>query len=79
MPSGFIFGCTQETMSECLSRALFGLPDRYMDMVAKIEPRAPLFLFDFQRRELLGGFEASTFGGWQLDGRAFGGRFPCQV
>lgn len=78
-PAGFIFGCTQETIRECLSRNLFGLPPLYMDMVGKIKPAAPLFLFDFNRRELHGGFEAASSGGCQLDKTAFKGRFPCQV
>ncbi|CAD7698189.1 unnamed protein product [Ostreobium quekettii] len=77
--AGYIFGCTEQTMTECLTRNLFGSSTKCSEEVATIMPGTPLFLFNFGRRELHGGFEAASCGGLDLVPAAFGGRFPSQV
>ncbi|CAD7699436.1 unnamed protein product [Ostreobium quekettii] len=76
--AGYIFGCTQATLQECMALSLFGSPPKCQDVVTAIAPGTPLYLFDFGKRELHGEFEAASRGGRDLDRAAFGGRFPCQ-
>ena len=42
-----IFGCTNGTMNECLSKNLFGLPSCHMVYVQNIQKGMPLFLFNY--------------------------------
>jgi cleavage and polyadenylation specificity factor subunit 4 len=58
---GFIFGCSSDTMDECLGRGLFGLP-AHMKMAAanSIVPGSTIFLFNVTDRLLFGIFEALT-------------------
>ncbi|CAD7695794.1 unnamed protein product [Ostreobium quekettii] len=76
--AGAIFGCTDDTMAECLQRHLFALPAANKQLAAAILPQMPLFLFNYSRRELLGVFESVTSGDTFVP-EAFQGRFPCQV
>ncbi|CAI9111581.1 OLC1v1011838C1 [Oldenlandia corymbosa var. corymbosa] len=83
---GYIFVCNNDTMQEDLKRQLFGLPPRYRDSVRAITPGLPLFLYNYTTHQLHGIFEASTFGGSNIDPTAWEdkkckgeSRFPAQV
>ncbi|CAM6064706.1 unnamed protein product, partial [Sphagnum tenellum] len=83
---GYIFVCNNDTMQEDLKRQLFGLPQRYRDSVRAIQPGLPLFLYNYTTHQLHGIFEASSFGGSNIDPTAWEdkkcrgeSRFPAQV
>ncbi|XP_047182509.1 DCD domain-containing protein NRP-A-like [Vigna umbellata] len=83
---GYIFVCNNDTMAENLKRQLFGLPPRYRDSVRTITPGLPLFLYNYSTHQLHGIFEASGFGGTNIDPTAWEdkkcpgeSRFPAQV
>ncbi|OVA14715.1 Development/cell death domain [Macleaya cordata] len=83
---GYIFVCNNDTMQENLRRQLFGLPPRYRDSVRAITPGLPLFLYNYSTHQLHGIFEASSFGGTNIDPTAWEdkkcageSRFPAQV
>lgn len=64
-PPGFVFHCSSVTVQECLDRELFGLPRKFIDMMAHIKPALDgetlptvLFLFNLQKNHLYGPFEA---------------------
>ncbi|MCL7023957.1 hypothetical protein MKW94_024210 [Papaver nudicaule] len=83
---GYIFVCNNDTMQENLQRQLFGLPPRYRDSVRAITPGLPLFLYNYSTHQLHGIFEASSFGGTNIDPTAWEdkkcqgeSRFPAQV
>lgn len=83
---GYIFVCNNDTMQENLKRQLFGLPPRYRDSVRQITPGLPLFLYNYSTHQLHGVFEASSFGGTNIDASAWEdkknqgeSRFPAQV
>ncbi|CAN8253747.1 unnamed protein product [Cochlearia groenlandica] len=83
---GYIFVCNNDTMEEDLKRHLFGLPPRYRDSVRAITPGLPLFLYNYTTHQLHGIFEATTFGGTNIDATAWEdkkckgeSRFPAQV
>ncbi|KAJ0252935.1 Development/cell death domain-containing protein [Hirschfeldia incana] len=68
---GYIFVCNNDTMQEDLKRHLFGLPPRYRDSVRVITPGLPLFLYNYTTHQLHGIFEATTFGGTNIDATAW--------
>lgn len=83
---GYIFVCNNDTMQEDLKRQLFGLPARYRDSVRAITPGLPLFLYNYTTHQLHGIFEATSFGGSNIDPSAWEdkkckgeSRFPAQV
>ncbi|XP_010556284.1 PREDICTED: B2 protein-like [Tarenaya hassleriana] len=83
---GYIFVCNNDTMQEDLKRQLFGLPPRYRDSVRAITPGLPLFLYNYTTHQLHGIFEATSFGGTNIDPTAWEdkkckgeSRFPAQV
>ncbi|KAF5774721.1 putative development/cell death domain-containing protein [Helianthus annuus] len=83
---GYIFVCNNDTMQENLKRQLFGLPPRYRDSVRQITPGLPLFLYNYSTHQLHGVFEATSFGGTNIDPSAWEdkknpgeSRFPAQV
>ncbi|KAF3448029.1 hypothetical protein FNV43_RR08737 [Rhamnella rubrinervis] len=67
-----IFGCTNITMKECLSKQLLilmdvfinvsGLPAQHFSYVKNICPGLPLFLFNYSDRKLYGIFESASPG-----------------
>ncbi|XP_047054911.1 kelch-like protein 22 [Lolium rigidum] len=82
---GVIFGCTHQTINECLSKQLFGLPSVHFSYVKNIKPGMPLFLFNYSDRKMHGIFEAATPGqiaidqfAWSRDGRTKT-QYPAQV
>ncbi|KAI9075996.1 hypothetical protein K1719_042068 [Acacia pycnantha] len=83
--AGVIFGCTNNTIQECISKLLFGLPAAHISYVKLIRPGLPLFLFNYNDRKLHGIFEAASEGkmnidpcGWSENGSERT-RFPAQV
>ncbi|KAH9620293.1 hypothetical protein KSS87_005399 [Heliosperma pusillum] len=82
---GVIFGCTDKTINECLSKQLFGLPSQHFGYVKNIDLGLPLFLFNYSKRELHGIYESASTGqmnidpyGWTKDG-SDRTAFPAQV
>jgi cleavage and polyadenylation specificity factor subunit 4 len=57
---GFIFGCSSDTMDECLGRGVFGLPGHMRQAASCIVPGSTVFLFNVTDRLLFGIFEALT-------------------
>eukprot|EP00543_Licmophora_paradoxa_P015661 CAMPEP_0202473032 /NCGR_PEP_ID=MMETSP1360-20130828/89675_1 /ASSEMBLY_ACC=CAM_ASM_000848 /TAXON_ID=515479 /ORGANISM="Licmophora paradoxa, Strain CCMP2313" /LENGTH=299 /DNA_ID=CAMNT_0049099773 /DNA_START=12 /DNA_END=911 /DNA_ORIENTATION=- len=83
---GFIFGCTSETMDECLGRGILGLPQNMKSAASSIRPGASIFLFNVTDRLLFGIFEALTPAAMNLEPRAFSKNpnattspFPIQI
>lgn len=56
--AGAIFGCTDQTESECLSRKLFGLKGTSWNTVSQVVQGMPLWLYNFERKVAL--FASST-------------------
>lgn len=52
MIAGFIFGCNNDTLDECLDRKLFGVPLNFFSQeeLNEIKPGIPLFLFNYSTR-----------------------------
>ncbi|KAF7148494.1 hypothetical protein RHSIM_Rhsim03G0148200 [Rhododendron simsii] len=80
-----IFGCKHNTIRECYSELLFGLPSPHFAYVKNISPGLPLFLFNYSDRKLYGIFEAASHGqmninayGWTGDGAEYS-PYPAQV
>ncbi|KAJ0705174.1 putative DCD domain-containing protein NRP [Helianthus annuus] len=83
-----IFGATHNTINECLSRQLFGLPEGHYSYIKNIKEGLVLFLFNYSDRKLHGIFEAAGHGQMNIDQYAWvddGGdgtgytRYPAQV
>eukprot|EP00897_Mesotaenium_endlicherianum_P007010 jgi/Mesen1/6337/ME000328S05622 len=68
---GVIFGATKETMNECLTSQLFGLPKRHISYVQHIVDGMPLFLFSYSDRKMYGIFEADGHGDECIDPKAW--------
>ncbi|KAG2544109.1 kelch-like protein 3 [Panicum virgatum] len=80
-----IFGCTNDTIAECHSRQLFGLPRAHISYVQNIKEGLPLFLFNYDDRRLYGIYEAAGNGkfcpeskAWSHDGKGKT-NYPAQV
>lgn len=57
---GFIFGCSSDTMDECLGRGILGLPAHMNAAASSIVPGTTIFLFNVTDRLLFGIFESLT-------------------
>lgn len=62
---GFIFGCDDATMSECLGRGIVGLPAHMQSVIDGdgddcVLPGTTVFLYNITRRMIFGIFEATT-------------------
>ncbi|XP_049374823.1 uncharacterized protein LOC125839889 [Solanum verrucosum] len=82
---GVIFGCTNDTIRECLENQLVGLPRAHFIYVKNVNPGLPVFLFNYDDKKLHGIFEAASSGqmqinpyAWKKDGDERT-RFPAQV
>ncbi|KAI3906108.1 hypothetical protein MKW98_028718 [Papaver atlanticum] len=82
---GVILGCTRETITECLTNKIFGLPAFHYPYIRKIQPGLSLFLFNYSDRKMHGIFEATSHGemninpyGWSEDGQE-PTKYPAQV
>lgn len=79
---GMIFMSNRQTKKECFDRELFGLPNSQASVVKQVKPGMKLFLFEYERRQLYGVFEATSSGALNIERNAFrtsGGSFPAQV
>ncbi|XP_020884114.1 uncharacterized protein LOC9317444 [Arabidopsis lyrata subsp. lyrata] len=79
---GAIFMSNNSTRKECLSRGLFGLPIGLAGFVKQVKAGMMLFLFEFEKRELHGVFQACSDGAINIEPNAFqssGKQFPAQV
>jgi hypothetical protein len=57
---GYIFGCSSDTMDECLGLGIFGLPAHMQESASAIDVGTTIFLFNVTDRLLFGIFEALT-------------------
>lgn len=83
---GFIFGCSSDTMDECLGRGILGLPAHMKAAAQWIVPGSSVFLFNVTDRLLFGVFEALTPAAMNIEPTAFSKNpkaksspFPVQV
>lgn len=83
---GFIFGCSSDTMDECLGRGVLGLPAHMKAAAQWIVPGSSVFLFNVTDRLLFGIFEALTPAAVNIEPTAFSKNpkatsspFPIQV
>lgn len=83
---GFIFGCSSDTMDECLGRGIFGMPKDMWAAAQLVVPGTTIFVFNVTDRLLFGIFEAMTPAVMNLEPRAFSkdpkatsSPFPVQV
>lgn len=79
---GAIFMSNLATMGECLEKQLFGLPSSNGDFVRRVRAGMLLFLFEYEKRELHGVFQATTDGAMNIVPHAYsssGKQFPAQV
>ncbi|KAJ6676288.1 DCD (DEVELOPMENT AND CELL DEATH) DOMAIN PROTEIN-RELATED [Salix viminalis] len=79
---GAIFMSNRATREECFRRKLLGLPSGQADFVKQVKSGMILFLFEFERRELHGVFQACSDGTVNIVPQAYrssGKQFPAQV
>jgi len=83
---GFIFGCSSDTMDECLGRGILGLPMHMKGAAQWIVPGSSVFIFNVTDRLLFGIFEALTPARVNIEPTAFSKNpkatsspFPVQV
>lgn len=76
---GFIFACGESTEAECLTRMLFGTDRTYGPVVIRIREGDLLFLNNLDTDNLQGVFRATTDGGFNIEPKAWKGRYPYQV
>mmetsp|Transcript_55 Transcript_55/g.121 ORF Transcript_55/g.121 Transcript_55/m.121 type:complete len:670 (+) Transcript_55:256-2265(+) len=83
---GFIFGCSSDTMDECLGRGILGMPMHMKGAAQSIVPGTSVFLFNVTDRLLFGIFEALTPARVNIEPTAFSKNpkatsspFPVQV
>lgn len=83
---GFIFGCSSDTMDECLGRGILGMPMHMKAAAQWIVPGSSVFLFNVTDRLLFGIFEALTPARVNIEPTAFSKNpkatsspFPVQV
>ncbi|GMH65864.1 hypothetical protein TL16_g04302 [Triparma laevis f. inornata] len=70
-----IFTCNNSTEGECLKLRLFGAPSDN----TKCAKGAILFLYNFEAKHMLGPFEADSESRWNINPKAWKGRFKYQV
>jgi hypothetical protein len=81
-PNNAIFMSNRATRKECFRRKLLGLPSGQADFVKQVKAGMVLFLFEFERRELHGVFQACSDGAMNIVPHAYsssGKQFPAQV
>ncbi|XVE88449.1 hypothetical protein DITRI_Ditri19aG0070800 [Diplodiscus trichospermus] len=79
---GAIFMSNNATRKECLRRKVFALPSSLSRFVKQVKAGMILFLFEFERRELHGVFQACSDGAMNILPHVFsssGKKFPAQV
>lgn len=79
---GAIFMSNSETKEECFRRKLLGLPSGQAHFVKQVKAGMLLFLFEYERRELHGVYQATSDGAMNIVPHAYsssGKQFPAQV
>ncbi|OMO70408.1 hypothetical protein CCACVL1_18941 [Corchorus capsularis] len=79
---GAIFMSNKATKRECLRRRVFALPSSQSHFVKQVKAGMILFLFEYERRELHGVFQACSDGDMNILPHAFtqsGKQYPAQV
>ncbi|XP_051126161.1 uncharacterized protein LOC127248057 isoform X2 [Andrographis paniculata] len=79
---GAIFMSSTMTKKECFSRKIFGLPSSKSEFVERVKAGMILFLFEHEKRQLYGVYQASSDGAMNIVPNAFrysGKHFPAQV
>ena len=76
---GFLLACGESTEAECLTRMLFGTDRTYGPVVIRIRKGDLLFLNNIETDSLHGVFRAVTDGGFNIESKAWKGRYPYQV
>ncbi|KAJ4959853.1 hypothetical protein NE237_019763 [Protea cynaroides] len=79
---GAIFMSNCSTKKECLRKKVFGLPSNQASFVKNVRDGTFLFLFEYEKRELYGVFQASCDGAMNIVPDAFksvGKHFPAQI
>lgn len=79
---GAIFMSNNATKRECLRLGLFGLPASQGPFVKQVKSGMLLFLFEYEKRQLHGVFQACSNGAMDIVPHAFrssGKQFPAQV
>lgn len=74
-----VFGCTDKSEHECLSRSLFGTSKLYSEKALNVKKGYILFLLNLDKDLLYGPFIAESDGGKDLIPEAWQGRYPYQV
>lgn len=76
---GFLFACTNASEDECLNKLLLATEKTYGPIVIRIRKGDILFLNNIDTNVLYGVFRAVSDGGFDLEPRAFSGRYRYQV
>ncbi|KAL0363738.1 UNVERIFIED_CONTAM: hypothetical protein Scaly_1329000 [Sesamum calycinum] len=79
---GAIFMSSAMTKKECFRRRIFALPSSKAEFVKHVKTGMVLFLFDFEKRQLFGVYQASSDGAMDIVPHGFkysGKHFPAQV
>ena len=76
---GFIMLCDASTEQECISRNLFGDKSKKLQDLNEIEPGDIGLLFNFDKDELLGIFRACSKARYDIEPKAWNGKFPAQI
>jgi DNA modification methylase len=74
-----MLACGESTEAECLTRMLFGTDRTYGPVVIRIRKGDLLFLNNIETDSLHGVFRAVTDGGFNIEPKAWKGRYPYQV
>ncbi|MFC2010141.1 DNA methyltransferase [Chloroflexota bacterium] len=76
---GFLFACTNKSKAECLNNLIFATEKAYGPVVIRIRKGDVLFLNNVNTDVLYGAFKAVSDGSFNLEPRAFNGRYGYQV
>ena len=76
---GFLFACTNKSEAECLNGLVFATEKVYGPVVIRIRKGDILFLNNIDTDTLYGAFRALSDGGFNLEPKAFNGRYEYQV
>ncbi|KAL3520257.1 hypothetical protein ACH5RR_018406, partial [Cinchona calisaya] len=79
---GAIFMSNIATKRECFKQKVFALPSSMVNFVKQVKEGMVLFLFEFEKRQLFGVYQATSDGAINITPHAFnfsGKHFPAQV
>jgi hypothetical protein len=76
---GFLFACTNKSQAECLNNLVFATEKAYGPVVIRIKKGDVLFLNNIETDVLYGAFRAISDGDFNLEPKAFNGRYNYQV